>query len=165
MLGKAYVCLDTLNTVVTEVEAIINDRPLTYVSSDGRDPESLCPSHLLHGRRLTCLPYPNELRIDSLEGCENSRSDICRSAEQKRLLIQHFWKRWTQEYLTSLREFHRKSGSNKQFIKIGDVVLIQEESPRMKWKLGVIEELVKGKDDFVRSAKFRTKCGITTRPI
>jgi hypothetical protein len=39
VLGQAYVCLDTLNTIVTEVEAIINDRPLTYVLSDEKDPE------------------------------------------------------------------------------------------------------------------------------
>jgi hypothetical protein len=45
------------------------------------------------------------------------------------------------------------------------VVLIQEESPRMKWKLGVIEGLVKGRDNLIRSAKVRTRNGITRRPI
>jgi len=37
----------------------MNDRPLTYVSTSCSDPEPLTPSHLLHGRRLTALPFSN----------------------------------------------------------------------------------------------------------
>ena len=40
-----------------EIEAILNDRPLAYVSSELMDPDPLIPSHLLHGRRITCLPH------------------------------------------------------------------------------------------------------------
>ena len=56
-LGRAHVNLEVLQTIVIEVELILNDRPLTYFSDDIRDPEPLTPSHLLHGRRLTSLPH------------------------------------------------------------------------------------------------------------
>jgi len=57
VLGKALVTLPVLQTVIVEIEVVLNDRPLTYVSADLRDPESLTPSHLLCGRRITSMPH------------------------------------------------------------------------------------------------------------
>ena len=56
VLGRACIHRELLNTVITEIEAFLNDRPITYVSSDISDSEPLTPSHLLCGRRITCLP-------------------------------------------------------------------------------------------------------------
>ena len=53
VLGKAFVSLTELQTVVTEFECIRNDRSLTYVSSDPADEQPLKPSHLLYGRTIT----------------------------------------------------------------------------------------------------------------
>lgn len=55
MIGQAKLTYDELSTAVIEVEAIINSRPLTYVSSDDLD-EPLTPSHLLVGRWILSLP-------------------------------------------------------------------------------------------------------------
>ena len=55
-------------------------------------------------------------------------------------LLQHFQARWKREYLTSLRETHRASGTNKQGIRIGDVVLIHDDKPRLTWRLAIIED-------------------------
>ena len=57
VLGKAFVTLPMLQTLIVEIEAVLNDRPLTYVSSDLSDPGPLTPSHLICGRRITSLPY------------------------------------------------------------------------------------------------------------
>jgi len=56
-LGRAHISLQVLQTVVVEVELILNNRPLTYLSDDIRDPQPLTPSHLLHGRTLNKLPH------------------------------------------------------------------------------------------------------------
>ena len=57
MLGRRHVPLQTLETVLLEIEAVTNDRPLTFISSEADDLEPLTPSQLLHGRRIMCLPY------------------------------------------------------------------------------------------------------------
>ena len=65
VLGRRHVPLSTLETIIVEIEAILNDRPLTFVPSDLGDPEPLTPAHLLHGRRITCLPH-QQIDIDEL---------------------------------------------------------------------------------------------------
>lgn len=49
--------LQTLKTIVVEIEAVMNGRPLIFVSSEAGDREPLTPSHLFHGRRIICLPH------------------------------------------------------------------------------------------------------------
>lgn len=39
VLGRAYVSYQTLQTLATEIEAVLNDRPLTYVTSGASDPD------------------------------------------------------------------------------------------------------------------------------
>ena len=55
MVGRARLTYEELNTVVIEVEAVINSRPLSYVTADDLD-QPLTPAHLLTGRRLLSLP-------------------------------------------------------------------------------------------------------------
>ena len=55
VIGQAKLSHDELLTAVVEAEAVINSRPLTYVSLDDLD-EPLTPAHLLTGRRLLSLP-------------------------------------------------------------------------------------------------------------
>jgi len=163
VLGKAYVTYETLQTIVTEAEAVINDRPLTYVTSgEPGQPETLTPAHLLYGRRITSLPVePATLPADY---CIN-RSSLVKQGIRRVQLIQNFRERWRREYLTALRERSQVQGNNNQTISVGDVVQIQDDCPRTQWRLAVVEELVPGNDGLVRSAKVQTKNGLTHRPI
>ena len=165
VLGRASVNLRTLQTIVVEVEAILNDRPLTYVSSDIKDPEALTPAHLLYGRQITSLPHPLVENDEMSDPTYRSSTEIQRKAKRVALLIQHFWQRWRHEYLTSLREFHKESGINAETVKVGDVVLIHDDSPRVSWKLALVTSVARGHDGFVRSANVRTANGTTNRPI
>ena len=70
-------------------------------------------------------------------------SSINRRAKQQALTLQHFRSRWRHEYLTSLREYHKTTDTNKQKVKVGEVVLIQDDTPRIDWKLAVVEELIR----------------------
>ena len=54
-IGRAKLSLDKLATTLTEVEAVLNSRPLTYLSTDDLE-EPLTPSHFLVGRRLLDMP-------------------------------------------------------------------------------------------------------------
>ena len=57
VLGRSSVTLTVLQTLIVEVEAILNNRPLTYVSCGLNDLEPLTPSQLLHGHRIVSLPH------------------------------------------------------------------------------------------------------------
>ena len=155
-----------LQTLVVEAEATLNDRPLTYISNDLRDPEPLTPSYLLYGRRITTLPYRTVTEEDIQDvDYGNPDNQMRKSAKRLTLLLRHFQTRWKNEYLTSLREFHKSQGSNYQRVKVGDVVQIHDEGQRLNWRLAVIEELITGKDGLVRAANIRTSTGRTNRPI
>ena len=81
------------------------------------------------------------------------------------MILKQFWKRWKLEYLTSLREFHKTTGNNTQQVRIGDVVLVHDDAPRINWQLAVIKDVVRGSDGLIRAAYIRTKNGRTNRPI
>ena len=144
-----------LQTRVVEIEATVNDRPLIYVSSDISDPHPLTPSDLLYGRKIVSLP--REHVVDKLEDPDYGEfSKIKRQAKAQAHLIRNFQTRWRHEYLTSLHEFHRTSGNNSQQIKVGDIVLMHDEGPRINLRLAVIKELVVGGDGLVRLADIQT---------
>ncbi|CAC5355044.1 unnamed protein product [Mytilus coruscus] len=153
-----------LKAIVTEVETILNDCPLTYVSSDPLD-EPLTPSYLLYGRRITTLPYPDNRDFEH-STFEVTHESVNKLSRLKSHLIQQFWYKWKHEYLTSLREYHLNTGKDNHTINVGDVVHVYEESPRTKWNLAVIVQLNIGGDGKTRSAVKRTKKnGLTSRPI
>ena len=164
-LGRAFVTLKQLETIVTEIEAMLNDRPLTYVSPDLSDPEPLTPAHLLYGRRIRQVPHvlnkPEEVEDPTYVSGVSMREKVNKHSA----VIEKFWNRWKTEYLTSLREFNRISGHNKEVIKVGDVVIVHDEKPRIQWKLAVVEGLIKGGDNLTRAAHIRIGSYQTTRPI
>ena len=165
VLGRARINLTALQTLVTEIEAVHNHRPLTYLSSDVNDLEPLTPDHLVYGRRVTSLPYPH---VDDDEIEDPNFMDYCEArkrAKSQALHLKHFESRWKRQYLTSLREFHKNTGNNEKSVRVGDVVLIQSEKARLLWRMAVIESLIRGKDGLVRAVNLRTSNGRTNRPI
>jgi len=126
-LGRAFVTLSVLQTTIVEVEAVINDRPLTYFSSATEDPQPLTPSHLLCGRQIVSLPHPD---VNEEEIIDPDYPSPNRLRSKEGLILQHFQSRWRKEYLTFLREVHRTTGTTEQVVKIGDVVQIHDDAPR-----------------------------------
>ena len=77
------------------------------------------------------------------------------------------WSRWTKEYLRGLRERHRqKHRGDNAHPAVGDVVIIKsDEKNRAQWKLGVVINLIIGRDGVVRGAKLRTPKSVIERPL
>ena len=165
VLGRHHVSLPTLETIIVEIEAILNDRPLTFVSSELGDPEPLTPAHLLHGRRITCLPHET-VELDELtDPSYREAPQVRKRALVQAAVLRDFQRRWRHEYLTSLRDYHKTSGNNKQYVKTGDVVVVHDDVPRTIWRMAVVEDLIVGGDGLVQAATIRTTSGMTTRPI
>ena len=136
----------------------MNSQPLTYMSPlDLKEP--LTPSHLIFGKRLMSLP-DNFYYAEP----EDFNPGLSRLNANKRLrylhtVLNHFWNRWRREYLTELRENHRRSKKEScDNVAIGDVI-IHDDVQRGLWKLGLIESKIAGKDGQTRGAVVRVQSG------
>ena len=136
ILGRAFVTLPILQTLIVEIEAVLNDRPITYVASDLNDLEPLTPSHLLYGRRIITLPH--KIMDDEVDDPTYGAPIVREMAKRQSQLLHHFQKRWRREYVSSLRENHWIAGKDGQEIKVGDVVIVHDDITRINWKLAVV---------------------------
>ena len=169
ILGRSLVTLQELHTLIKEIQAILNDRPLTTLNADLNDLQPLTPSHLLFGFHITALPH---LSLDTAEydpsfGDANA---ISRAQQRRTFLYNAFKQRFQKEYLSLLREIHsyqtKKSHAAENVVQVGDVVLIADDDmPRHRWELGVVEKLLTGADHLCRSVAIRTSKGHTTRSL
>ena len=167
VLGNARLSHDELSTVLTEVEGTLNSRPLTYYGDDVEE-QALTPSHLIIGRRIS--PLSENVNIPHNPDDIVGESNLSRRFVYLTTKLNHFWTRWQKEYLLGLRETHRLQRLLPNDIAKGGTVLIQEEkTKRNTWKLGIIEELIRGRDQVVRGAKVRRlvkgKPEILNRPL
>ncbi|GJQ74686.1 hypothetical protein Trydic_g21538 [Trypoxylus dichotomus] len=145
-----------LLTVLTQVEGILNSRPIFPMSSDPNDLNALTPGHFLIGRPITFLPQPNLLEVK-----ENTLSRYQRLHQ----MTQNFWTRWSREYISELQQ-KTKWKSNLGSINVGDLVVIKDDHlPPSRWKLGRITEIQPGKDNVVRVVTIRTSSGQMKRSV
>ena len=67
---------EALQTALCEVEAIMNDRPITTVTNDPNDLEPLTPNHLLHLKAKPVLPPGLFQRSDLYSQGDGSKYNI-----------------------------------------------------------------------------------------
>lgn len=165
VLGRSYLNFEELQTLICEVEAVINSRPLSYLHTDSSEPSPLTPAHFLTGQRMTTLPsYP--LHDSSL--VKATAIHLNKRLQYRQLLTTQFWNRWKREYLMELRSAHHVSNTFKpSTFKIGDVVLIHDHKQlKHMWKMGRIEETFMGRDGEIRSCAVRLPSGsVYRRPV
>lgn len=131
-----------LQTLLCEVEAILNDRPITKVSNDPNDLEPLTPNHILLLKGKPALP-PGLF--------EKSDLYTKRRWRQVQFLSDLFWHRWIREYLPLLQERQRWSKDKRSFI-IGDIVIVADSTaPRGSWLLGKVLQTFPDSRGLVRS--------------
>ena len=151
-LRNARLNFEEMLTVLTDVEAVLNSRPLSFVFDEMEEP--LTPSHLVVGRRiLTAQSRTNDVVVDD---------NLSKRAKFLERILNHFWNRWRTEYLTQLREQHSrvKKSNSLRVAQVGDIVSIHDHKvPRQMWRMGKIERLLTGRDGHVRSALVRVKAG------
>lgn len=146
---------EVLHTLLTEVEHIVNSRPLTHLESDPNDEESLTPNHFLIGR--SC----GSTIIGDFDDIHLVGKADWKSAQR---LADHFWKRWLKEYLPALRA-RPLCGRKLPDPEKGDIVIIADASlPRTTWPRGEVIAAYNGPDGRTRIVDVRTTGGILRRP-
>lgn len=157
-LTDSCLTYEEFNTVLIQIEGILNSRPLCELSNDPTDLTPLTPSHFLIGDVITGLPDPS---IDFETIPENRLSSFQKISKLKTM----FWKRWSSEYLSSLQP-RKKWHEITAELQENQLVLGKDDNlPPQAWSLARIIKLFPGKDGHVRSVLVRTSKGIYTRPI
>ena len=147
---------DALYTIMTEVEATVNSRPLTNVSDNIDDYEALTPNHFLLGRRSNNTPVINNKEVDLT---------LRRKWKAVQAATNMFCSRWTREFLSMLTERKKWSSLNIN-LKRGDIVsLCDKNFKRSHWPLGRIVETIPGPDNVVHVFKVKTKDGSYVRSV
>lgn len=152
----AHLKYEELETLLIQIEAILNSRPLTPISSDSNDLIFLTPGHFLIGTPITSYPE------SSLEKLPINRLSRWQYVQQ---LQQRFWRRWSREYLHQCQQRNKWETQNAS-IHVGQMVILKEDNtPPLSWSLGKIQEIHLGDDNVARVATVRTANGIYKRPI
>lgn len=99
MIGRATFTYEELLTAVTEVEVVVNSRPISYVFSDDLA-EALTPSHLIMGRRIFGLPDHLYYDQPTDPNFELTPTLINKKMKHFSKLLDHFWKRWRKNILS-----------------------------------------------------------------
>ncbi|UYV70083.1 hypothetical protein LAZ67_7001725 [Cordylochernes scorpioides] len=154
MLGHRELKYVQLQTALCEIESIINNRPLTYVSEDDNDLKPLTPNEFLQNGPESSFPEFENLKPEMLHTRYRELGQLKRELKQ----------RFLKEYLGAL--IQKSENIDRRQLKVGDVVLIgQENLKRMFWPKGRIVNLIPGKDGIVRVAHVKTSTGTLIRAL
>jgi len=157
VVGNALLNFEELYTVFTMIEACLNSRPLCPISDDPSDLSSLTPGHFLIGQSLINIPEPE---VQEIAPNRLSRYEYLIQ------LKQHFWTRWSREYLTQLQQRVKWNKRNSNIVSPGTLVLLKDDNlPPLQWRMGRVVELHPGKDNLVRVVSIKTSNGIIKRSL
>lgn len=146
---------ESFYTVLTQIEAILNSRPLCPLSEDPNDLTPLTPAHFLIGNTMLNIPHD--------EG--NLQNNKLIKYNQLQQLTKHFWNRWNKEYLHTLQQ-RNKWHRNNTDITVGSLVVVREDGvPVMQWPMGRIVKLFPGDDGVVRVVEVQLRNGKVRRAV
>lgn len=156
VVGAQVLTAEGLITVLAQIGAVLNSRPLSALSDDPEDLQAITPAHFLLGEALV---QPCGTRQEQVPA--NRRKYF----EQRQAMAQHFWQRWNQEYLHQLQN-RPKWQQTRENLKVGDLVLIKNETTAPTiWPLARVIAVHPGKDGLVRNATLKTAVGESCRPV
>nr|XP_016848197.1 PREDICTED: uncharacterized protein LOC107982700 [Anolis carolinensis] len=158
-LNCKYLTHDVWVTLMAEVTAIVNSRPLVPITTDSDNPQLLTPASILTQKATEW----QEIMYPVPEGFYRALW------KQTQTLANQFWRRWKAEYLAQLQS-RRKWKDSKPNIQVGDIALLKNKSlPRFKWPLARVVETLPSPDGLVRKVKLRVcqngNVSVLHRPI
>ena len=143
---------ESLRTLLCEVEAVVNSRPLTTETlSDPLSLLPLTPSTLLTGKTKLILPPPGNFQ----------REDVYSKRRWGR--VQHisneFWSRWSKVYLQSLQARQKWTRQRRNYTE-GDIVFLKDDNTcRNKWPMARVIAARRDDQGQVRSVTVQSATG------
>ena len=157
IMGTTPLSFEELTTVLCQVEACLNSRPLLPMTSHNQDGlQSLTAGHfLLFNQPSSLQPDP---RIPD-------NTSLLRKWNLCQAIVSQFWRRWTVEYLHSLQS-RAKWQHEKPNLQVDDVVIVRPDSHfTCHWPLARIIATYPGEDGLVRVVSIKTSTGVYKRPV
>lgn len=147
---------EELQTLLAQIEACLNSRPLCRLTDDPTDEFILTPGHFLIGEPIMAVPEIPllERKISLLK-----RWQIVQWAQQD------FWSHWQQSYIHQMQQ-RTKWRFTKANVKIGDLVLLSDDKrPPTHWPMARIINIHPGRDNLVRVVSIKYRGTVLKRPI
>lgn len=149
---KCILTYEQLNTVLCQIEAILNSRPLMPISSDVTDFSYLTPGHFLVGGPLTSYPESD------ISDTPSNRLSFWQNVESMK---QSFWKVWHKQYLNQL-QFRPKWRDDLPNLKLGTLVILRDKNTSpLYWPMARVVKIFPGNDQKVRAFEVKTASGKT----
>ncbi|XP_046391496.1 uncharacterized protein LOC124159621 [Ischnura elegans] len=156
VIGDTKLTFEELSTLLCQVEACLNSRPLIPLTDDPTDNKALTPAHFLIHSASFIIPEPS--LIDEI-------IPVLKRWKIVQQMLQHFWQRWSREYLQSLQQRQKWTHRTSQ-INIGDLVILRcENTPPAQWPLARIIHVYPGDDGLVRVVKVKFNNSVMIRPV
>ena len=138
---------EVLTTLMAEVVAIMNSRPLMPVSTDPKAPKILSPSMLLTQKPSPLPPPPGKFTPKDLYATQ---------WRQVQYLANVFWARWKREFLPLL-QVRRKWTQKQTNLCVGDLVLLKDrEIVRNEFPMALVTKVFPSEDGEVRKIEVTT---------
>ncbi|UYV67861.1 hypothetical protein LAZ67_5002285 [Cordylochernes scorpioides] len=154
IIGETLLTYEEFLTLIVQIEACLNSRPLGPISGDPNDLAVLTPAHFLLTSSSCCVPEEDLLSAQLLPRWKMVQK-----------MVQHLWRQWSTDYIHNLPQRH-KWRTPRPNVATGSLVLVREEPvPPAKWIMGLVVEIHPGKNGLVRVVSIRTKAGLLKRPL
>ncbi|XP_037297855.1 uncharacterized protein LOC119190306 [Manduca sexta] len=152
----SHLTYEELTTILCQIEACLNSRPLIPIDTTNAELDILTPGHFLIGEAPVTIPNPDlrEQKISYLSRWQLSQR-----------LVANFWHRWQTEYLSRLQTRPKWMKIQREF-EIGDIVILKDDQlPPGKWSLGRIIAKHPGEDGLTRVYSIKCRNGIVKRSL
>lgn len=139
VIGNKIYTFGQYLTLLAQIEAILNSRPLYTITDDPTDSPVITPAHFIIGEPLI-MPPP-------ISSPPKTDFSLQRVRRERQRMVESFWHSWSADYVTSL--LPRKKWTKVQVeTKIGQLVLVKDDNlPPAQWQMGKIVELLPSKSD------------------
>ncbi|XP_062700456.1 uncharacterized protein LOC134284909 [Aedes albopictus] len=156
VFGNEKLTFEKLSTVLCQIEACLNSRPLYPISTSPDSFEALTPGHFLVAQPLNLLPEPDigHLKVNQLDNWEKVQR-----------ITAEFWNRWRNEYIATLQP-RSKWRNRRDNIKPDQLVLVKSDSTSPSaWELARVVAVHPDKHGLVRTVTLRRGRSEYQRPV